>query len=282
MSATPNRTEAPWLPVEGTVEDIKRRLTDPFAALRLSEVPALVVRDAYPADHCAALVERFYARGLLYPPTPRSDGRVPRVDIGTSLGHHANDPEAFFAHAAGTRALFSTLFRGYEDPVATLYGSLQSLLPDKQVTVAREADGHEYGPSIFRTYHEGIGHYPHYDSVSKRSQRHSYAVSRFDHQYAGVLCFQNSDVRGDSGEGILYRAPMRPEFEAPLSERRFREYADENGIERVQIHLEPGDLYFFYSETIHEVPFVVGSRPRVVLASFIGYSEEDPEVYLWS
>jgi hypothetical protein len=75
---------------------------------------------------------------------------------------------------------------------------------------------------------------------------------------------------------------MCSEFEAPIAEKRFREYADQNNIQHVQIHLEPGDLYFFYSETIHEVPFVVGSRPRVVLASFIGMSEDDPEVFLWS
>ena len=74
----------------------------------------------------------------------------------------------------------------------------------------------------------------------------------------------------------------RRRFKRPLEERRFREFAEEEGIERVQISLEPGDLYFFYSETIHEVPFVVGSQPRVVLASFIGMSEDDPEVYLWS
>ena len=75
---------------------------------------------------------------------------------------------------------------------------------------------------------------------------------------------------------------MSPAFQRPLEERRFREYAEEEGIARVQVSLEPGDLYFFYSETIHEVPFVAGSQPRVVLASFIGMSEDDPEVYLWS
>ena len=71
-------------------------------------------------------------------------------------------------------------------------------------------------------------------------------------------------------------------MELYLEPGAFRQYVDEKGIERVQVQLEPGDLYFFYSETIHEVPFVVGSRPRVVLASFIGLSEDDPEVFLWS
>ena len=146
------------------------------------------------------------------------------------------------------------------------------MLPHKRVMTARSPDGRLYGPAIFRTYYEGLGHYPHYDSVSKRSKRYEFSASRFDHQFAGVLCFQNSEVRGDSGEGILYNAPMSPEFQGPLDEKRFREYADQQGIACVQVHLEPGDLYFFYSETIHEVPFVVGDVPRVVLASFIGMS----------
>ena len=271
-----------WSPVEGTVDEILAQVPRPFDAMMASEIPAVIVRRAFPSDHCAALIERFYERGLLYDPRKVGDGSPRRVDIGTSLGHHGNDPDAFYEHSRQTHDLFSYLFDGYEDPVKTLYDALDRMLSDKRVMTARSVDGRLYGPSIFRTYHEGVGHYPHYDSVSKRSKRYNFTVSRFRHQFAGVLCFQNSEDRGDSGEGVLYRAPMSPAFQRPLEERRFREYAEEEGIARVQIHLEPGDLYFFYSETIHEVPFVAGSQPRVVLASFIGMSEDDPEVYLWS
>ena len=269
-----------WQPVEGTVDAILAQIPRPFDAMRASEIPAVIVRRAFPADHCAALVERFYTRGLLY--DPRKKGRLQRVDIGTSLGHLGRDPDAFYAHARQTHDLFASLFDGYGDPVQTLCDALAKLLPHKRVMTAREPDGRLYGPAIFRTYYEGLGHYPHYDSVSKRSKRYDFSVSRFDHQFAGVLCFQNSEDRGDSGEGVLYKAPMSPEFQCHLDAKRFREYADQQGIARAQIHLAPGDLYFFYSETIHEVPFVIGSTPRVVLASFIGMSEDDPEVYVWS
>ena len=269
-----------WLPVEGAVDEILARVPQPFDAMRAGEIPAVIVRRAFPAEHCAALIARFYKRGLLY--DPREKGEPRRVDIGTSLGHLARDPDAFYDHARQTHALFASLFDGYDDPVQTLYAALAKMLPHKRVMTARSPDGRLYGPAIFRTYYEGLGHYPHYDSVSKRSKRYEFSASRFDHQFAGVLCFQNSEVRGDSGEGILYNAPMAPEFQGPLDEKRFREYADQQGIARVQVHLEPGDLYFFYSETIHEVPFVVGDVPRVVLASFIGMSEDDPEVYVWS
>lgn len=273
---------ATWTPVEGTVDEILAQIPHPFEAMLASEIPAVIVRRAFPSDHCTALIERFYERSLLYDPRKTGDGTPHRVDIGTSFGRYGNDPDAFYEHSRQTHELFASLFDGYEHPVETLFGALARMLPDKQVMTAREPDGRLYGPSIFRTYHEGLGHYPHYDSVSKRSKRDNFAVSRFRHQFAGVLCFQNSEDRSDSGEGVLYRAPMSPEFQPHLDEKRFREYADQKGIERVQVQLEPGDLYFFYSETIHEVPFVVGSRPRVVLASFIGLSEDDPEVFLWS
>ena len=46
--------------------------------------------------------------------------------------------------------------------------------------------------------------------------------------------------------------------------------------------LQPGDLYFFNTRLVHEVPALEGSSPRVVLAVFIGYSADDPEVFVWS
>ncbi len=271
-----------WSPIEGTVDEILSQLARPFDAMMSSDIPAVIVGGAFPSDHCTSLIERFYERGLLYDPRQKDDGTPHRVDIGTSLGKHANNPDEFYQHSKRTHQLFGSLFDGYEDPVKTLYDALAQMLPDKRVMVAHEPDGRLYGPSIFRTYHEGLGHYPHYDSVSKRSKRYGFSVSRFRHQFAGVLCFQNSENQGDTGEGILYRAPMSPAYQTPLDEKRFGAYAEANDIERIQVHLEPGDLYFFYSETIHEVPFVVGSKPRVVLASFIGLSEDDPEVFVWS
>ena len=129
----------------------------------------------------------------MYDPHKVGDGSPHRVDIGTSLGRYNADREKFFAHSAETHALFKTLFDGYNDPVKTMYEALSQLAPDKQVMTAREPDGNLYGPAIFRIYHDGLGHGPHYDSVAKRSKLFTYAVSRFKHQFAGVLCFQNSN-----------------------------------------------------------------------------------------
>ena len=278
---TPSLTRA-WTPVEGSLEEILRRYPRPLKALVEGETPAVILRGAYPPAHCAALVERFYARGLLYDPRKVEDGTPRRVDIGTSLGRHSADPAQFFAHAAETHALFRTLFEGYEDPVRTIYDALSRMAPDKRVMTAQEPDGRVYGPAIFRTYHAGVGHNPHFDSVSKRSKLFNYAVSRFRQQCAGVLCFQNSDDGGGSRDSYLYNAPWTPALQGHLTAGAFHQYAKERGILPAQVHLEPGDLYFFFTENIHEVPPVTGDRPRIVLAVFIGLSPEDEEIFVWS
>jgi hypothetical protein len=251
-------------------------------ALASGQTPAVILRGIYPSGHCAALVERFYAKSLLYDPRKAGDGAARRVDIGTSLGTHSADPAKFFAHAAQTHALFETLFDGCQDPVRTIYDALNRLAPGKKVLTAQEPDGRRYGPAIFRTYHAGVGHSPHFDSVAKRSKLFNYAVSRFQKQFAGVLCFQNSDDGGESRDAYIYNAPWTPALQERLAAKTFHQYAAEQGILPAQVHLEPGDLYFFFTENIHEVPPVVGDRPRIVLAVFIGLSPDDGEIFVWS
>lgn len=277
MSSTEN-----WAPVEGNVEDIVGHFPCPFDALQSRVIPAVIVRQAFNPKHCIQLVERFSERNLIYNPRKTGDGTPHRVDIGTSLGKHATDPDKFFAHSEKTHTLFQSLFNGFDNPVQTIYDILSQMLPNKRVMTAQEADGRRYGPAIFRTYYEGLGHNPHYDSVSKRSKRYTYTVSRFQHQFAGVLCFQNSDDNGETGEGIIYRTPWTPDLQVHITQGTFQQYVAKNGIERVKVHLNPGDLYFFYSENLHEVPSVVGKIPRLVLATFIGMSPNDNEVFLWS
>ena len=275
-------TTTAWAPVEAKTEEILARYPRPLEALAGGEVPAFVLRGSYPSEHCCALMERFVERGLLYDPHATGDGPARRVDIGTSFGSHHRDREAFFAHSQQTHELFSTLFDGYRDPVRTMYESLAQLAPDKQVMTAREPDGRRYGPAIFRIYHAEIGHGPHYDSVAKRTQAFDYAVTRFEHQFAAVLCLQNSATEGDTGEPFLYNCPWTPELQPVLSGNTFPEHVAENGIERTQVHLEPGDLYFFFTENVHEVPSVVGDRPRAVLAMFFAMSPDDDEIFVWA
>ena len=47
----------------------------------------------------------------------------------------------------------------------------------------------------------------------------------------------------------------------------------------LNLSLDAGDLYIFNSNRLHEVPPVLGSRDRVALGSFLGYSAN--ELLVW-
>jgi hypothetical protein len=97
-----------------------------------------------------------------------------------------------------------------------------------------------------------------------------------------VLCFQNSDDQGESRDACIYNAPWTPALQGHLAAGTFHQYAAERSLAPAQVHLEPGDLYFFFTENVHEVPPVAGDRPRIVLAAFVGLSPDDEEVFVWS
>ena len=270
-----------WIPAEGSLTGISEKFPRPLEALVAGETPGIVLREAFDPDHCAGLVKRLYERGLAYDPRPAGDGERP-VYVGPNLAGLNADPEKFFARAADTHRLFKSLFNGYDDPVKTFYDALSGLAPDKRVMTAREPDGRLYGPAVFRIYYPGAGHGPHFDSVARRQKLYDYQVSRFRNQLAGVMCFQNSEKEGECGEPFLYNCPWTPAVQRYISEGTFGKYAAERSIPRVQIQLEPGDLYFFFSENIHEVPPVTGEKPRIVLAAFFGMSPDDGEIFVWS
>lgn len=250
-------------------------------ALAAGEIPAFVLRGAYPAADCRSLMARFEERGYFSRDTvgvePQLSGG-PYLDLGTSLGRLGSDREAFFAHAAGTHALFPTLFEGLADPVDTVYRNLAAIAAGRRVGTAVSSDGRRYGPAIFRIYQSGEGHRPHFDSVRRRSAS-SYEVARFHHQFAGVLCVRKGTAAGDA---TLYRVKAEGEVEAVLADEAFDRYASEHEVPSTHVELNEGDLYFFYTENVHEVPRTDRADTRVVLAVFIATSEDADEVVVWS
>lgn len=255
----------------------------PLSALARVEVPAIILRDAYSPGHCATLINRFVEHGLMDSRLLDPDSVQPRrIDIGSSLSNQSADKEAFLAHAQKTRTLFRTLFAGLLDPVKLVYDQLASLSVGKRVITAYEPDGRSYGPAIFRIHYLGHRYRPHVDHVGFHERRVSYSVSRFTHQFAGVLCLQNSHSGGRIAQSLLHRCLWTPELEPCLQQDRFAEYAQEQAIASYRVDLQPGDLYFFNTRLVHEVPALSGASPRVVLAIFLGYSEDDSEVFVWS
>lgn len=303
-----------WTVAEPDLDVVLRRYRRPLEALAEAHTAAIVLRRVFPPAACQAVIERFLDRGLMYDPAAAaiderflaasvkeggfrriadptyamlgesdSRSRRRRIDIGTSLGNLGNRPDEFFAHARQTHELFATLFDGIDNPIDVLYGSLSRLAvaEGRRVMTAREPDGRLYGPAIFRIHYGGYSYGPHFDSVRLREKRTGYAVYRFEHQFAGVMCLQNTELAGQTAQCNLHRCLWSPEVD-PLLEHGFHKYAAARQIPSVRVDLEPGDLYFFNTRLIHEVPGVAGDQPRVVLATFIGYSPDDPEVFVWS
>jgi hypothetical protein len=271
----------PWSPVEADAETIAAQYPQPLMSLVDGDVPAFVLRGAYPPADCAALMDRFSERGYFDRDTVGKESQLsggPYLDLGTSLGRVGADRDEFFAHAERTHTLFPQLFDGLTDPVATIYHNLSTLAAGKIVKTAQAADGREYGPAIFRMYHGEEGHRPHYDSVRRRSGT-DYEVSRFAHQFAGVLCVKKGDL---GGESTIYRTKGVGEVEEAVNEDRFDRYSQEHAIPKAKVELNAGDLYFFYTEMIHEVPKAIRDQTRVVLAVFAGMSPEDEEIFVWS
>ena len=275
-----------WLPagpdLPSVLSQYPRLLYTPLAK---AEIPAIMFRGSLDARLCAGLIDRFMERGLM--PTAEQaatgDSKRLRVDIGASLGTKGNQGEAFFASADQTRELFKTLFVGLPSPVDLVYETLAALVGGKNVRVAREPDGSEYGPAIIRIHYDGHRYKPHVDHVSLREQRFDYAVTRIEHQFAGVLCLQNALAQaGRVPQAILHRHLWMEEMDRLPAEEEFRKLAADRQIENHQVDLGVRDLYFLNTRCIHEVPAVVGDQARVVLAVFIGYSDDDDEVFVWS
>ena len=301
-----------WRLLEPDLESILKAHPFPLEELAAGTTPAIVLRGVYSAEWCQGLIDRLIREQLLYDPreavpegfrelavpegyyregrnaeaqyawqAKTSSGRA-RIDIGTSLGYRGSDQDAFFEHSQETHRLFSRLFDGSGDPVRKLYDSLQRLSVNRRVVTAHESDGRQYGPAIIRAHYGGYTYKPHFDSVRLREKRSDYAVHEFEHQFAGVLVLQNTELNDTTAQCRLHRCLWNPEVEPHLKAGTFHDFARSNNIEDVEVVLQPGDLYFFNTRSIHEVPGVAGELPRVVLATFIGYSPDRAEIFVWS
>ncbi len=297
-------SDATWKPLGPDLATILATESNPIQSLAEGTVPAIVFRQAFSSQQCRDLVqflideEQIYASteslvaanaldagvtdkwtGLQMNPvgTPRR-----RIDIGTSLGNIGEDQERFLCESAETHRLFQRLFADRPNPVQVIYDRLQDIAPGKRVVTAYEPDGRQYGPAILRVHYGGYAYGPHIDSVRNREKRTNYAVHKFQSQFAGVLCVQNSTLNGVTAQGIIHRQFWNEDVDPWMKSGRFAEFAERQHVEHAQIELEPGDLYFFNTGMIHEVPGIPGDLPRIVLATFIGYSEDENEVMVWS
>lgn len=244
------------------------------------------------------------------------DPNAVRWDVGTSLGNLGHDPDEFFSDAERTHELFRRVLSepmGRRSPLYVMYSALTDLSGGTKRSMCAEQGGRRYGPGIFRSYQPGGAHGVHFDSVRHRERRSNYSAFEFDVQFAGILLLQAPDrqARPDAGVvdhfvgvgGLAAEVAMRGEASlqdsfiyemagkdatATLEAKGqtlkddFRELAQREKISCAPVQLSAGDMYFFKADNVHEVPAFGGNTSRVVLATFIGWSEHDPRVFVWS
>ena len=72
------------------------------------------------------------------------------------------------------------------------------------------------------------------------------------------------------------------EVEQAVQDSTFDKYASDHDVPSVRVELDEGDLYFFYTENVHEVPKIDRTDTRVVPAVFVAMSEDWDEIFVWS
>ena len=299
-----------WKPLILDTESVTTGHGNAIHQLAKGDIPAVIVRHAYPEQSCQALLERLFKRQLFEgfagcQSSNIASSKIERFDLGTSLGNLFSQPQNFFAHSAKTNTLYKTLFDGLINPIDVLYAWLAKLAVDKSVMTAREPDGREYGATIFRCHMPNWGYPPHMDSVrnmgssitASKNERTQYAVYRFNRQLGGVLLLQSPEDNSASCDSIMYRCEWGNEIEAMMETvnlglnepkarminvNKFDDYVSSNTISTYEVSLSPGDLYFFRADSPHAIPRFIGQTPRITMATFIGYSPEDPDVFVWS
>ena len=226
---------APWTPAGPDLQSVFAQYPDPLRALAATEMPAIILRQAFDPAQCQGLIDRFINWNLIRDPKANSADQRNRIDIGTSLGNRGHDQADFLRHAVYTHKLFEHLFDDFDNPVNVLYDSLSALALDKEVKTAYEPDGRRYGPAIFRTHYTSHRYPPHIDSVRLHEKCTNYAVYRFEHQFAGILCLQNAAHGAHNSETILHKCLWEPEIQPYLATDTFNQYATENQIEQYSV-----------------------------------------------
>eukprot|EP00035_Acanthoeca_spectabilis_P036791 m.41761 g.41761 ORF g.41761 m.41761 type:complete len:382 (+) comp8249_c0_seq2:2471-3616(+) len=243
-------------------------------------------------------------------------GQHERFDIGTSLGNLGSNPGKFFGEAR--TMLTKVLAAVPKNPITTLYDALSILSGGRTVSTAEERSGEwagcQYGVGIFRSHLPNFGYSPHIDSVRYREKRTGYDVYKHSTQLGGIVLLQAPDQIPSTGsntpgyispdtrryhDAILYQAPCTNPAVASFIEREtdyrpngaylqiraknFREFAIQEQLNSCKISLQPGDMYFFKADSIHEIPAFGGDKARMNLATFIGFDEEhDKPISVWS
>lgn len=253
---------------------------DLFRRLRRDEVQAVVVRNVYPAETCARLVETFEAdRGELvrtsFPPAFKA------FFFGVNLNLCATDPDTYFATADRFREQLAELLpegEGLEPRLSRLFSALDGGRRCRPAPGPRP--GQHYMFTTVRAHLEG-GYIPaHFDNEQGSRPSYRHLVTGIEpHLTSFVLAFSKPEG-GGALEIFDFRSRDHAGTFANDDGRRSR--SDLSGVERVSFRLDPGSLILVNSgDYLHRVTPVEGARTRWTACSFMAPSRRGDALHCW-
>jgi hypothetical protein len=243
----------------------------------------LIVKNIFPAELVAGVVERICAGAVEFPVFHAPDGRKGLV-YGWPLVASEGALDEYLQRAAVFRAACATLFGGADEPERTLTRALASLAGDRDVSVPRAADGRPFLPSTIRFLAAGDLLPLHYENavLTWPGLRDSLAP-RLDH--TTLMSFYVPLVVSEAGgELVLYRTTCTEGGSDRIGrlggDDAARPHFEREGFEILRPG--PGDLLVFDGgRRYHEVTRIEG-RDRWTMGGVMALSRDHRSVHFWS
>lgn len=236
-----------------------------------------VFRNAVSAKVCATLTERFSKVVT----ASRRDDEVPGDLIGTF--HFLKDPAAYLTSVPAANKQLGVFFEDLGNPLEQTVKKIAAYYADKgfDLSVAEGPTGQECGAYIARRW-LGKGKFslsPHDDFAQLTFPPQS-ELTFFAPQPTVCnlnLCIKNDGV--DSGGGKLVIWDWRPDtddrhrYGVQFSGFPYPEEALA-GVEKVEIDINPGDLYAINGRFVHAVTDSPPHKQRVTIATMLAFSSK--------
>jgi len=265
------------------IEAAGAEFAEAILEIHAGNLDGVIVKQVFPAERVASVVERIRAAEVEMPIFHAPDGRKGLV-YGWPLVASEGAFDDYLRRAAEFRAACEILFDGAGEPERTLTRALGSLAKGCEVSVPRAADGRPFLPATIRFLSAGDLLPLHYENeVFNWPGLRDSLAARLDR--ATLMSFYVPLVVSDAGgELVLYRTTCneggadrigrlggddaaRPQFES-------------EGFE--VLRPGPGDLLVFDGgRRYHEVTRIEG-RDRWTMGGVMAFSRDHGSVHFWS
>lgn len=252
---------------------------DAMARLRAGDLGAVIVRGVYPKDALAALPAQLAANTpdfikTTFPPA------FCAYFYGINLNLASRDLAPYFAAEPAFRARLAALDFGGAPLQSRICDLLSKLDQDRPYGAAPGPAGTRHFFTTLRAHLTG-GYIPaHFDNEAAVRPTYAHIAALCEPDiYSFVLCIDQAKAGG-----ALDVYDVTADIGADAFQNRDRAIPkpDLNGVAKVSIRLEPGEMVILHSSRyLHGVSKVEGDRTRWTACSFMALAKDGSQVYCW-